>query len=207
MTQIRIRTVLAAMCVAIVLSLPLEAEESIQYLSFEARAVRQESIAKELKGLFGPIDSSSLRMYAFSVNAVPLLTRANNPPKDKLRKVTMQEWEMSKTGYAALHWTGWDARRLKQEADRQEMSQEALFRWHKDEKRFAQYMSEMFDNGATVMVIYGAFQSRGGYAMDFAPENETKAMIKWLRQSRSQQSPAGDDLKAAPEEYLQGDEI
>jgi len=51
---------------------------------------------------------------------------------------------------------------------------------HKTEKRFTDYMNEVFREDNPIMVIYGAFQN-DDHGINPKPENETKAIINWLR--------------------------
>ncbi len=57
-----------------------------------------------------------------------------NPPEDKspFRKdaggyLKMQEWEMGQTGYAALHWLGWNERKLARKAKQENIEVKTLF--------------------------------------------------------------------------------
>ncbi len=51
---------------------------------------------------------------------------------------------------------------------------------HKTEKRFTDYMNEVFREENPIMVIYGAFQN-DTHGINPKPENETKAIINRLR--------------------------
>ncbi|RLD12584.1 MAG: hypothetical protein DRI44_00140 [Chlamydiae bacterium] len=51
---------------------------------------------------------------------------------------------------------------------------------HKTEKRFTDYMNEVFQEDNPIMVIYGALQN-DNHGINPKPANETKAIINWLR--------------------------
>ena len=201
----------------------------------------------------------------------------------------MQKWEMAQSGYAALHYKGWNEKKLISEAKKQRISKEKLFYklsgqvvhdyleilaktafenglskdkiythtvavqsadvntinteyppiWsavnnystpgftlckesgarydikklkrlikkadpkkntfaavetyllhHKTKKRFTDYMKEVFKTDNPIMVIYGAFQD-GKYGINPKPEDETKAIIKWLKPTSRQYELTG----------------
>jgi hypothetical protein len=193
--------------------------------------------------------------------------------------MVMQKWEMAQSGYAALHYKGWNEKKLIVEAKKQKISKEKLFYnlcgqvvhdylellaktayetglstdkiythivavqsvdtntvntefppiWaavnnysipgftmcnesgarynikelkklikktnpekdkfaaietylahHKTEKRFTDYMNEVFRENNPIMVVYGALQN-DAHEINPKHENETKAIINWLR--------------------------
>jgi hypothetical protein len=51
---------------------------------------------------------------------------------------------------------------------------------HKTEKRFTDYMNEIFREDNPIMVVYGALQN-DAHEINPNPKNETKAIINWLR--------------------------
>ena len=51
----------------------------------------------------------------------------------------------------------------------------------RDERSFAASLSEIFDHGGTIKVLFGPFQKDTPFALDPRPEGATLAILKWLK--------------------------